>query len=213
MTPQEIDQNKQEFLQICREQIKREGIEQLLAYLENKTDFFTAPSSTTFHLNEDGGLCRHSLNVYAVARQISDGIVSPAVFRGDSPFTEDVSAESLAIAALFHDLCKTKIYQKVEKWKKDEAGRWVTYPGYEIKDEFPFGHGEKSCIIISSFMRLRQEELLAIRWHMGMFEMTEQGSSTRFAYRSAAERSPLVTILQAADLLSANCIEKTTVWK
>lgn len=58
-------------------------------------------------------------------------------------------------------------------------------------------------------MRLKQEELLAIRWHMGMFEMTEQGSSTRYAYRSAMEKSPLVTILQTADMLTAGCLEKT----
>ncbi len=213
MTPLEIEQTKQEYLNICRQEIKREGIEQLLSYLENKTDFFTAPSSTAFHLNEDGGLCRHSLNVYTVAKQISESIISPVILGGESPFTEEVNPESLAIATLFHDLCKTKIYHKVEKWKKDDAGRWVTYPGYEIKDEFPFGHGEKSCLILSSFLRLKQDELLAIRWHMGMFEMTEQGSSTRHAYRAAAERSPLVTILQAADLLSANCLEKTTIWK
>ena len=79
--------------------------------------------------------------------------------------------------------------------------------------KFPFGHGEKSCLILSWFIRLKQDELLAIRWHMGMFEMTEQGSSTRFSYRAAMEKSPLVTLLQAADMLAANTLEKTTQWK
>ena len=114
---------------------------------------------------------------------------------------------------LFHDLCKTKFYHKTEKWKKDEQGRWVTYPGYEIVDEFPFGHGEKSCMILHWFIHLKQEELLAIRWHMGMFEMTEQGSGTRCAYRTAMEKSVLVVLLQVADMISANCFENTIKWK
>lgn len=205
--------NKALFLQLCRDNIQRDGLEELLDYIENKTDFFTAPSSTSFHLNEDGGLCRHSINVFQTAMKINSEIVAPAIESGVSPFAKPVSTESIAIAALFHDICKTKIYHKTERWKKDETGRWISYPGYEIQDEFPFGHGEKSCVILGWFMRLRQDELLAIRWHMGMFDMAEPGSSSRFAYRAAMDRSPLVSLLQCADLLSSNCLEVTTKWK
>lgn len=213
MTPPEIQANKEEFLNTCHTHIQREGIDKLLDYLEQKTDFFTAPSSAAFHLNEDGGLCRHSLNVYQTALKLNTTVIEPAIASGESPFKEPINEESIAIATLFHDVCKTKFYKKTEKFKKDENGRWVTYPGYEIQDEFPFGHGEKSCVIIHWFMHLKQDELLAIRWHMGMFEMTEQGSSTRFAYRTALERSPLVALLQCADTLASNCLELTTKWK
>ena len=209
MTPLEIASNKEEFICLCRQNIQREGIESLLQYIDQKTDFYTAPSSVSFHLNEDGGLCRHSLNVFHTACKLYETVVLPAIESGSSPFTELVSLESLAIATLFHDLCKTKIYKKTEKWRKNELGKWESYTGYEIQDEFPFGHGEKTCVIMGWFMRLKQEELLAIRWHMGMFEMTEQGSSTRYAYRSAMEKSPLVTILQTADMLTAGGLEKT----
>ena len=58
-----IEENKEEFLRIARENINRDGIEELLKFLES-TDFFTAPCSTKFHLSEKGGLCQHSLNVY-----------------------------------------------------------------------------------------------------------------------------------------------------
>ncbi len=213
MTPQEIENNKSTYLATCRELIHREGLEELLDYLEHKTDFFTAPSSTTFHLNEEGGLCQHSLNVYHAATTVAASLLTPAIEAGKSPFSEPLSAESIAVVTLFHDLCKTKIYHKTEKWKKDDTGRWVSYPGYEIQDDFPFGHGEKSCIILGWFMRLRKDELLAIRWHMGMFEMTEPGSSSRFSYRSSMETSPLVTLLQCADMLASNCLEATTKWK
>lgn len=212
MTPQEINDNKARFLGCARSHIAREGLEDLLAYV-GKTDFYEAPSSASFHLNEDGGLCRHSLNVFETAKQVYETVLQPRLREGTASFTDEIPMESIAVAALFHDLCKTKLYRKTERWKKDENGRWVTYPAYELADDFPFGHGEKSCVIIGWFMRLRQEELLAIRWHMGMFEMAEPGSSTRFAYRAAMEKSPLVALLQTADMLSANCLERTTKYK
>ena len=59
----DIETNKEEFLRIARENIKRDGLEGLLGFLES-TDFFTAPCSTRFHLAEKGGLCQHSINVY-----------------------------------------------------------------------------------------------------------------------------------------------------
>lgn len=211
MTEEKIEENKARFIDLCRSNIHRDGLEQLLSYLET-TDFYTAPSSASFHLNEEGGLCRHSLNVFETAHTIYESVVRPAMQREDTPFSGSIDSESLAIATLFHDICKTKLYHKTERWKKDETGRWVSYPGYELKEEFPFGHGEKSCIIISWFMKLKQEELLAIRWHMGMFECGEYGSGTRASYRKAMEKSPLVCLLQMADMLSANCLEATTTW-
>lgn len=131
---------------------------------------------------------------------------------GTSPFTEEVSMESIAIATLFHDLCKIKLYHKADRWKKDENNRWVTYPGYEVKDDFPLGHGEKSCLMLSWYMRLKPEEMLAIRWHMGMFDMGESGSSLRRSFYAATEKSALVSIVHSADFLVSNLWEKTTTY-
>lgn len=209
MTSQQIADNKETFIHLCHEHIHREGLDKLLDYLET-TDFYTAPSSTNYHLNEEGGLCQHSINVFRTACTVYESVVAPALERPDTPFTEPIPMESIAIATLLHDLCKTKLYHQKEKWKKDEAGRWVSYPGYEVKDDFPFGHGEKSCLILNWFIRLKQEELLAIRWHMGMFDMAEAGSASRYAFYAAMEKSPLVSLLQTADMLSSNCLEQTT---
>ena len=209
MTPEQIADNKATFIALCHEHIHREGIDKLLDYLET-TDFYTAPSSTNYHLNEMGGLCQHSINVFHTACKVYESVITPALEQADTPFSEPISMESIAIATLLHDLCKTKLYHQKEKWKKDETGRWVSYPGYEVKDDFPFGHGEKSCLILNWFIRLKQEELLAIRWHMGMFDMAEAGSASRYAFYAAMEKCPLVSLLQVADLLSSNCLEKTT---
>lgn len=211
MTEQQIAANKQRFIELCNEHIHREGLDKVLAYLE-KSDFYTAPSSTRFHLNEDGGLCLHSMNVFEAACKIYNEMAKPAIVNGTSPFTEEVSMESIAIATLFHDLCKIKLYHKTERWKKDDKNRWVSYPGYEAKDDFPLGHGEKSCLMLSWYMRLKPEEMLAIRWHMGMFDMGESGTPLRMSFFSATDKSPLVSIVHAADFLTSNLWEKTTVY-
>lgn len=209
MTPEIIEKNKERFIALCHEYIKRDGLEKILNYLE-KTDFYTAPSSASFHLNEDGGLCLHSMNVFDAAYKIYEHIARPAIQSGVSPFTEEISMESLAIVCLFHDLCKIKLYHKANRWKKDDNNRWMSYPGYELKDDFPFGHGEKSCLMLSWYMRLLPEEMLAIRWHMGMFDIAENGSSQRYSYYAATEKSALVNILQAADQLTSKILEKAT---
>lgn len=211
MTEQQIAANKQRFIDLCNEHIHREGLDKVLAYLE-KSDFYTAPSSTRFHLNEDGGLCLHSMNVFEAACKIYNEMAKPAIVNGTSPFTEEVSMESIAIATLFHDLCKIKLYHKTERWKKDDKNRWVSYPGYEVKDDFPLGHGEKSCLMLSWYMRLKPEEMLAIRWHMGMFDMGESGTPLRMSFFSATDKSPLVSIVHAADFLTSNLWEKSTVY-
>lgn len=211
MTEQQIAANKQRFIDLCNEHIHREGLDKVLAYLE-KSDFYIAPSSTRFHLNEDGGLCLHSMNVFEAACKIYNEMAKPAIVNGTSPFTEEVSMESIAIATLFHDLCKIKLYHKTERWKKDDKNRWVSYPGYEVKDDFPLGHGEKSCLMLSWYMRLKPEEMLAIRWHMGMFDMGESGTPLRMSFFSATDKSPLVSIVHAADFLTSNLWEKTTVY-
>lgn len=54
--------NKERFIELLRS-TKREGIEELIAWLET-TDFYIAPASTRFHGNYEGGLLEHSLNVY-----------------------------------------------------------------------------------------------------------------------------------------------------
>jgi len=210
MTPSEIKANKDRYIALCRQHIKRDGLENILAYLD-KTDFYTAPSSTAFHLNEEGGLCKHSLNVFDTLCQLNEHVAKPHIEDGSSPFTQTIPVESLAIAALFHDICKVKIYHNKKRWKKDENERWVSYPGYEVKDEFPFGHGEKSCLMLSWYMRLNPEEMLAIRWHMGLYDIGENGSQQRMAFYAASDKYPLVSLLQAADYLSSKLAEKTTV--
>lgn len=208
MTPLEIKKNREIFLDYCRKYIQRDGLEKLLTYIES-TDFFTAPSSTKFHLNTPGGLCKHCINVFETAMQINEHILLPRQQREESIFPQPLSTESIAIVALFHDVCKCNIYKEVDRWRKNDAGKWETYKGYEVNDEFPFGHGEKSCHMVNYYLRLKRDELLAIRWHMGMFDVGESGSANRFSFYSAMEITPLVVLMQMADMASSHWFEQT----
>ncbi|MBQ3489755.1 MAG: HD domain-containing protein [Clostridia bacterium] len=186
---------KQRFLEICRTEIKREGLEKLLDWLE-KSDFYEAPASTKYHGNYAGGLLRHSLNVYDCLKRIA------------SHYEEkNISAESIAIAALFHDVCKVNFYQKGYRNVKDEHGKWVQKEIYEINEKFPIGHGEKSCIILQWFFgKLDIHELLAIRYHMGSFDAAVKGGD--FGISKAYEMAPLAAMLHLADLEATYLLEE-----
>ena len=51
---EEAKKNKEEFISLLRS-TNREGIEDLISFLEN-SDFFTAPASTRFHGCVESGL-------------------------------------------------------------------------------------------------------------------------------------------------------------
>ncbi len=154
-------QNQEEFIRLYKENITRKGSEELLAYLQG-SDFFVAPASTRFHSSEEGGLCKHSLNAYyRFARNVKNEY-------GDK-WQDKISAESLAIIGLLHDVCKVYFY-KTDYRNVKEEGIWVQKPYYTVEDALPYGHGEKSVYIISGFMKLTREEAMAINWHMGGFD-------------------------------------------
>ena len=62
----DIEAQKQEFIKRCKDNIHRDGVDDLLGWLQ-KSDFFTAPASTKYHGAYEGGLCEHSLDVYNLA--------------------------------------------------------------------------------------------------------------------------------------------------
>ena len=48
LTPEQTESNKQEILDIFAKHVHRDGVEKLLDYLVNKSDFFTAPQAHAF---------------------------------------------------------------------------------------------------------------------------------------------------------------------
>lgn len=183
---------KEDFIAIYKQEIRREGGDALLEYLK-KSDFFTAPASTRFHLAEEGGLCAHSLNVYYRLKEL--------VANEAKPWAENVSDETVAICGLLHDVCKTGTYNVDYKNQKQSDGSWAQVPYYTIEEVLPYGHGEKSVYIINGFMRLTREEAMAINWHMGGFD--ERNSKGGKVMAAAYEKFPLCVLVHAADLMAS----------
>ena len=188
---------KEEFIDIYREHIHREGSAELLDYLENKSDFFTAPASARFHGAYAGGLCDHRVNVYRCLEAYLARDRVREVYRIEYP------PESVAIAALLHDVCKIGCYKAGTKTVKDDAtGKWEKVPVFNYEDRLPYGHGEKSVYIISGFMRLTREEAMAIRWHMGF-----SGPEDDRTVGQALQQFPLAFALATADMEASYFLE------
>ncbi len=181
--------DKERFIEIYKNNIKREGADKLLEYLLSPaSDFFTAPASARFHSSFEGGLVSHSLNVY-------DCLKSYLETDRARQFGFDYSDESIAIVALLHDLCKVGVYKKGFRNVKDEKGQWQRVDTFEYDDKLPYGHGEKSVYVISGYMRLTREEAFAIRYHMGYSSEREDPRNVSAAF----EMFPLAFALSTAD--------------
>lgn len=190
---------KAKFITICREKINRDGLDSLLDWLENESDFFVAPASTRFHGNHKYGLLEHSLNVYYALNELVKQF--PHL---------NISEETIAIAALFHDLCKANYYVVSTKNVKDETtGVWHKEPFYKADDQYPVGHGEKSVIILMKHMQLTDNEIYAIRWHMGGFDSAVKGGD--FGSSKAYEICPFAVLLHLADMIASYLMEERSV--
>ena len=196
--------DKAEFIELLRS-TGREGVDDLIEYLdEGKNHFFTAPASVNHHLNHDGGLLRHSLNVCHAALKLRDMVLS------ERPELESqLSRASVIIASLLHDICKADIYKPTIKKKKDPNGLWVEVDSYNVDyRNFPMGHGEKSAIMaLWGGLDITQEELLAIRWHMTAWDLPFQSVEAGKCLNTARDEHPLCSLVQLADGIAANLFE------
>lgn len=195
---------KEEFIELLRS-THREGVEDLLEGLENM-GFFTAPASANHHLNTEGGLVQHSLNTCKAALMVWEGMA--AIEPG---LEKEVERESVIIASLLHDVCKSDIYFRTVKKKKTAIGTWEDNEGYKVSyKNFPMGHGEKSVILLlCNGIALSDDEMLAIRWHMGAWGINMNSYEAQRCFDTSQKLYPLVTIIQVADKLAANIMERS----
>lgn len=169
----------------------RSGIEELIRYLQEETDFFTAPASTKYHGAYEGGLLQHSINVYEAL--------------SFDPIRDYSFSDSIIIVSLLHDICKANCY-RTEKRNVKENGVWVEKQVYVFDDELPLGHGEKSLYLASKFIELSDEEAAAIRWHMGAFDNAFRGGDR--GLNAAYEKYPLAVMLHMADMRATYIMER-----
>ena len=175
---------KEEFLNLLRG-INREGMDNLIEFIE-KTDFFVAPASTRFHGSYEGGLLEHSLKVYELLKEKIKNSSIPI----------EVSEDSVKIIALLHDICKVNFYKVDYRNAKNAMGEWEKVPYYTVNDMIPYGHGEKSVMMLTEYIKLTVEEKYCIRWHMGFTEPKELYTTLGMAFK----KYPLALLVHEADL-------------
>ena len=175
---------KEQFLELLKT-VNREGIDELINFLE-KSDFFTAPASTRFHGNHEGGLVEHSLKVYEILKHKVQNNIKGIT----------IADESIIIIALLHDICKTNFYKIDYRNEKNSLGVWEKVPYYTVEDTIPYGHGEKSVMMITEYIKLTPEEKYAIRWHMGYTEPKELYNAIGATYT----KYPIALLTFEADL-------------
>ncbi len=193
---------KEQFISLLQA-TGRQGIDKVTEYLD-KVGFFEAPASVNRHLSYEGGLAEHSLNVQRMAMMLREQMIA---MRPDT--AGQLAEDSITIAALLHDVCKANIYKKARKWRKDEQNRWEQYDTYEADySRFPLGHGEKSVIMLLRLgLELTNDEIMAIRWHMGAWNLPFQSYEDKCNISEASDH-PLTAIIQAADGLATHILEK-----
>lgn len=184
MTTEQMTDN-QAKIDTLLSRIDRAGIHDLRLYLQ-KSDFYTAPCSTRYHLCEPGGLAQHSINVYLALTALR------------KTFNVAIPLESVAIVSLLHDVCKINSYKPTNKWRKNSDGAWEQYVGYEFFEDLPYGHGEKSVYILSQYITLTEHEATAIRAHMGGWDKDPQTCSNIMG------RNQLAVLLHCADLIATH---------
>ena len=177
---------EEKFIELLKS-TNRDGMENLIEYIK-KSDFFKAPASTRFHGSYEKGLLEHSLKVYEILKEKVK----------TSPIEIKTPVDSIIIIALLHDICKSNYYKIDYRNAKNSLGVWEKVPYYTIEDTIPYGHGEKSVMMITEYIKLTPEEKYAIRWHMGYTEPKELYSTIGEAYK----KYPIALLTHEADLES-----------
>ncbi len=168
---------------------RKEEVLKFAEFLAAKTNWLTAPASTRYHLNKEGGLLEHSVNVTEQLLKIKM-CLSP-----------EIPDESCIITGLFHDIGKVGLPGKPYYIPNDN--KWEIDKGilYKINPEvIAMGIAARSIFIAAQHLRLKEDEAQAIAYHDGLF--VPEGESIKH------KEKPLTLLLHWADYWTSQVIEK-----
>ena len=144
--------------------------------------FFNAPASTKYHGAYEGGLFDHSIQVAKTLDSLTKRL-DLKWSRTESPY----------IVGMYHDLCKCDNYIL-----DVETNKYIYNPDIVIP-----GHGEKSVILAQKYIKLTDEEIACIRWHMGTYEKDPKMWEY---YGRAIEEYPNVLWTHTADMIASKIL-------
>lgn len=166
----------------------RSGTDELLDCME-QGGFFEAPCSSQYHLAEEGGLLKHSLNVLKCARSLNEALEA------------GIDDASIIITALLHDLGKMGDHGKanyVENILKD-GSRSDKKPYVTNPELIYLPHEVRSVMIAERYISLKEDEETAILWHNGLYGT--------FKYDIQGKETPLYMIIHFSDMWASRVIE------
>ena len=182
-----MDKNLQKRYDALKAKVQRraEDFADLIAFVETKTAWLTAPASTRFHLARENGLLEHSVNVAETLLRLKDTLY---------PLIDD---ESCVIVGLLHDLGKAGTPEGAQYLKNQpterqrQYGYGPTYP-YSFNNDLTFlSVPVRSLYLALPYIELSEEEAQAIIYHDGQY--VEDNRSV------AKNERPLTLLLQYAD--------------
>lgn len=188
---------KDKFITVLKS-VKRDGIDSLIEYLE-QSDFFVAPASTRYHNSFEGGLVKHSLDVYENLSQLYSS------YKKQLKTLPKLDKDSIKIVGLLHDICKVNTYKMGFRWAKDDSNEWQKIPEYKKESLLAMGHGAKSVFVIQNFINLSIDEATAIFWHMGAYDIS--GYMTQDELGKNYSENLLAFLLNHADMFTTYITE------
>jgi len=194
---------KNKFISILKS-TKREGILNLIEYLENG-DFFVAPASTKYHNSFEGGLLKHSLDVYLNLSYLYKS------YSRKYPTLPKIENDSLKIVGLLHDICKADTYVEGFMWGKNDKNEWIKIPEYKKDAILQMGHGAKSIFILQNFIGLSVYEATAIYWHMGAYDISAYSTVNELGFNYTDNL--LAFLLNHADMFTTYITENENYFK
>ena len=209
LSKEQIEKNKEEFISLVNSINREFNKERLIDWLENKSDFFTAPATTKYHCAYEGGLCEHSLNVYYALKNLNYGYMpelvatSEEIEQGIHKYKYD--EDTLKIVGLLHDISKSNYYEMFSRNVKDSNGNWTQVLDYKVRDDkFIYGNDEQNTeFMVSTFIPLTLDEKVALLHKSGgkAFDSTQENIPTIF------NKYQLAVLLHCADMLSCYILE------
>ena len=206
-----IIENKNAFITLATQYIKREGLDKLLAWLD-RSGFYVCPASTQYNLPVEGGLCQHALNVAdALVYRFFDKHIEDLTEEDEAKiFENDITIESIVLVALFSSINKVGCYVKDFKNVKVN-GKWEQQEYWKWDEKFIYaGRGSKSVFIIQQYMKLWIEEAQAIAFVLAGEDNIFSGVVDT-TYRKIYENSRLALYLHLAEMESTYLLDNLSL--
>jgi hypothetical protein len=157
---------------------------------EGDTNWLTAPASTRFHLNREGGLLEHSVGVTETLLRVRESLAP------------GISEESCVIVGLLHDVGKVGMPGKPNylrntvDWEIKRMGKTYT----NNPELVYMGLAQRSLYLIAKYIPLSDSEAQAVLYHDGLYVEGNKEVGGR--------ESPLLLLLHFADLWTARVYEE-----